>query len=70
MQFIDLTPELILDYRKDKAIVHIYRRFGFLEILYQIWYFIAQYIKFELRHIDNRVTFEKHICTMSENKIL
>lgn len=64
-----LTPELILDYRKDKSYASYFTEdIDFEEFCYGSKTLVAHNIKFELRHINNRVKFENHICTMSENK--
>ena len=64
-----LTPELILDYRKDKSYSSYFSEDEeFLEFCFGSKTLVAHNIKFELRHINNRVKFQNHICTMSENK--
>lgn len=64
-----LTPELILDYRKDKSYASYFSEDeDFVEFCKSTNTLIAHNLKFELRHIDNRVVFENHICTMQENK--
>ncbi len=64
-----LTPELILDYRKDKSYsTYFTEDLDFEEFCMGAKTLIAHNIKFELRHINNRVKFDRHICTMSENK--
>lgn len=64
-----LTPELILDYRKDKSYSSYFTEDeDFEKFCYKSETLIAHNIKFELRHINNRVKFKNHICTMNENK--
>ena len=64
-----LTPELILDYRKDKSYCSYFTEDDdFLEFCSNCDTLVAHNISFELRHIDRKVTFKNHICTMSENK--
>ncbi|MDY3205357.1 MAG: 3'-5' exonuclease [Arcobacter sp.] len=64
-----LTPELILDYRKDKSYSSYFSEDeDFEKFCYKSETLIAHNIKFELRHINNRVKFKNHICTMNENK--
>ena len=64
-----LTPELILDYRKDKFYsLYFTEDEDFEKFCYKSETLIAHNIKFELRHINNRVKFKNHICTMNENK--
>jgi len=64
-----LTPDLILDYRKDKNYSSYFTEDeDFEEFCFGTQTLIAHNIKFELRHINNRVKFENHICTMNENK--
>lgn len=64
-----LTPELILDYRKDKSYCSYFTEDeDFIEFCSSAKTLIAHNITFELRHIDNKVKFKNHICTMKENK--
>ena len=64
-----LTPELILDYRKDKSYCSYFTEDeDFIEFCSSAKTLIAHNISFELRHIDNKVKFKNHICTMKENK--
>lgn len=64
-----LTPDLILDYRKDKNYSSYFTEDeDFEEFCFGTKTLVAHNIKFELRHINNRVKFENHICTMNENK--
>lgn len=64
-----LTPELILDYRKDKSYSSYFSQDDdFFEFCSFSDTLIAHNIKFELRHIDKKVIFKKHICTMDENR--
>jgi DNA polymerase-3 subunit epsilon len=65
-----LTPELILDYRKDKDYVSYFTEDeDFEEFCYKAKTLVAHNINFELRHINNRVKFQNHICTMRENRV-
>lgn len=64
-----LTPELILDYRKDKEYASYFTEDeDFEEFCYGAKTLVAHNINFELRHINNRVKFTNHICTMKENR--
>lgn len=64
-----LTPELILDYRKDKNYSSYFSEDeDFEKFCHESETLIAHNISFELRHINNRVKFKNCICTMSENK--
>ena len=64
-----LTPQLIIDYRKDKDYPSYFNEDeDFERFCYKSDTLVAHNIKFELRHINNRVTFQNHICTMSENR--
>lgn len=64
-----LTPDLILDYRKDKNYSSYFTEdLDFEEFCFGSETLVAHNIKFELRHINNRVRFKNHICTMNENK--
>jgi len=64
-----LTPELILNYKKDKNYSSYFAQdLDFEEFCKNSKVLIAHNIDFELRHIDKRVKFEKYICTMKENK--
>lgn len=64
-----LTPELILDYRKDKNYSSYFKEDEeFYEFCKGCQTLVAHNISFELRHIKNIVSFKKHFCTMKENK--
>lgn len=64
-----LTHELILDYRKDKSYSSYFNEDeDFEKFCYKSETLIAHNIKFELRHINNRIKFKNHICTMSNNR--
>lgn len=66
-----LTPELILDYRQDKDYSSYFSEdLDFEEFCKGCETLVAHNISFELRHINKRVYFPKHICTMKENKHL
>ena len=64
-----LTPELILDYRKDKSYASYFTEDeDFSNFCEDAQTLIAHNISFELRHIDKMASFQKHICTMKDNK--
>ncbi|MGM0518742.1 MAG: exonuclease domain-containing protein [Campylobacterota bacterium] len=64
-----LTPELILEYRKDKSYPSYFSEdLDFEKFCKGANTLIAHNISFELRHINKRVFFQNHICTMKENK--
>lgn len=64
-----LTPELILDYRKDKDYASYFTEDDeFSKFCEDAKTLIAHNITFELRHIDKMASFENHICTMKDNK--
>ncbi len=64
-----LTPELILDYRKDKNYSSYFTEdLDFEEFCEGCDTLVAHNIKFELRHINKRASFKNHICTMTSNK--
>ena len=64
-----LTPELILEYRKDKSYSSYFTEdLDFIEFCCDSKTLIAHNISFELRHIDKMVNFDNHFCTMKENK--
>jgi DNA polymerase-3 subunit epsilon len=64
-----LTPELILNYRKDKEYAsHFTEDLDFVEFCDDCETLVAHNISFELRHLDRMVKFENHFCTMKENK--
>ena len=64
-----LTPELILDYRKDKSYSSYFSEdLDFEEFCKGTQTLIAHNINFELRHINSRYKFDNHICTMALNK--
>lgn len=64
-----LTPELILDYRKDKSYSSYFTEdLDFIEFCKGANTLVAHNISFELRHLDKMVEFENHFCTMKENK--
>ncbi|MGA1931341.1 exonuclease domain-containing protein [Arcobacter sp. YIC-464] len=66
-----LTPDLIMDYRKDKEYPAYFNEDEeFKEFCYSAKTLVAHNISFELRHIDKLARFENHICTMKENKHL
>lgn len=66
-----LTPELILDYRKDKTYSSYFSEDkDFENFCKNSETLIAHNIKFELRHINKRVQFKKYFCTMEKNKNL
>ncbi len=64
-----LTPELIMDYRKDKNYSSYFTEdLDFEEFCADSHTLVAHNIAFELRHINNRIKFKNHFCTMSENR--
>ena len=64
-----LTPELILEYRKDKSYSSYFTEdLDFEKFCQDAKTLVAHNINFELKHIDKRVTFENHICTMRQNR--
>ncbi|MEA3499127.1 MAG: 3'-5' exonuclease [Campylobacterota bacterium] len=64
-----LTPEAILEYRKDKSYSSYFSEdFDFVEFCKGCKTLVAHNISFELRHLDGLVSFENHFCTMKENK--
>lgn len=66
-----LNFDLILDYRKDKSYSSYFTQdLDFEAFCKGCETLVAHNINFELRHINNRVSFKKHICTMKENKSL
>ncbi len=66
-----LTPELILDYRKDKSYSSYFSEdLDFEKFCKEAKTLVAHNISFELRHINKRVYFQNHICTMKENKYM
>lgn len=66
-----LTPELIMDYRKDKTYSSYFSEdLDFEEFCKGSSTLVAHNISFELRHINSRVIFQNHICTMQKSKNL
>lgn len=64
-----LTPELIMDYRKDKNYSSYFNEdLDFVEFCKDVKTLIAHNINFELRHLRNIVTFSEHFCTMKSNR--
>ena len=64
-----LTPEKILEYRKDKSYASYFSEDDdFVEFCKGAKTLVAHNITFELRHLDKMASFENHICTMKENK--
>lgn len=64
-----LTPELILEYRKDKSYASYFSEDeDFVEFCKDAKTLIAHNITFELRHLNKQVSFENYICTMKYNK--
>ena len=64
-----LTPELILEHRKDKTYSSYFKEdLEFIEFCNDSETLIAHNISFELRHLDKMVSFDNHFCTMKENK--
>lgn len=66
-----LTPELILDYRKDKTYASYFREDeDFIEFCKGVTTLVAHNINFEQRHLKNHISFSNYICTMKEHKYL
>lgn len=64
-----LTPEKILVHRKNATYSSYFKEDeDFVEFCKNTNVLIAHNISFELRHLGNLTTFEKHFCTMKENK--
>lgn len=64
-----LTPELILQYRENKSYSSYFSEdLDFREFCQESDTLIAHNINFELRHLNNKVLFENHFCTMKHNK--
>ena len=64
-----LTPELILEHRKDKTYSSYFKEdLEFIEFCNDSETLIAHNISFELRHLDKMVSFDNHFCTMKVNK--
>lgn len=66
-----LTPELILEYRKDKTYASYFSEDDdFIEFCRDSQTLVAHNISFELKHINSMTSFAKHICTMKDNKTI
>jgi len=64
-----LTPEMIMEYRKDKThSVYFKEDLDFVEFCKGVKTLVAHNISFELRHLYKIVKFEQHFCTMKENR--
>ncbi|NQY25327.1 MAG: 3'-5' exonuclease [Campylobacteraceae bacterium] len=64
-----LTPEKILKHRADSSYSSYFSEDeDFVNFCKNTQVLIAHNISFELRHLKNIVSFEKHFCTMKENK--
>ncbi|PHO09839.1 DNA polymerase III subunit epsilon [Malaciobacter canalis] len=64
-----LTPEMIMEYRKDKDYSSYFTEDeDFYEFCENSDTLIAHNISFELRHLNKKVYFQNQICTMKENK--
>ena len=64
-----LTPELILEHREGKSYsAYFSQDEDFVDFCKDVKVLVAHNISFELRHLDRMVKFEKHFCTMKENK--
>ncbi len=64
-----LTPEMIMEYRKDKThSVYFKEDLDFVEFCKGVKTLVAHNISFELRHLYKIVEFKNHICTMKENR--
>jgi len=66
-----LTPELILEHRnKQDTTYSTYFKedLDFIEFCKDTTTLVAHNISFELRHLRGLLSFDKHFCTMKENK--
>ncbi len=66
-----LTPELILNHRNKQDIKYssyFKEDLDFIEFCKDSHTLVAHNISFELRHLRGLIEFEKHFCTMKENK--
>ncbi len=66
-----LTPELILEHRNKQEIKYssyFKEDLDFVEFCKGATTLVAHNISFELRHLRGLIEFEKHYCTMKENK--
>jgi len=64
-----LTPELILKHREGSSYSsHFAQDEDFITFCKDVKVLVAHNIAFELRHLDRMVKFEKHFCTMKQNK--
>ena len=66
-----LTPELILEHRAKHNVTYssyFKEDLDFIEFCKHSTTLIAHNISFELRHLRGLIQFEKHFCTMKENK--
>ena len=64
-----LTPELILEHREGSSYSSYFKEDeDFVEFCKDANTLVAHNITFELRHLDKMVNFDKHFCTMKENK--
>jgi DNA polymerase-3 subunit epsilon len=66
-----LTPELILEHRnrsEEKYSSYFKEDEDFVTFCASAKTLVAHNISFELKHIEGMVEFEKHFCTMKENK--
>jgi len=64
-----LSPELILEHRDGSSYSSYFAQDeDFIEFCQGSKTLVAHNITFELRHLDKMVRFDKHFCTMKENK--
>ena len=66
-----LTPEIILAHRNKQEVKYssyFKEDLDFIEFCKGVTTLVAHNISFELRHLGGLVEFNKHICTMKENK--
>jgi len=64
-----LSPERLKKLRKDVSYVEYFEDDAdFVDFCKNTTTLVAHNISFELRHIGKLLTFEKHFCTMKENK--
>jgi DNA polymerase-3 subunit epsilon len=66
-----ITPEMVLQYRKEKNLNHsVYFKedLDFVKFCKGVTTLVAHNISFELRHLYKIVEFKNHFCTMKENR--
>lgn len=66
-----ITPEMVLQYRRDKNLNHsVYFKedLDFVKFCKGAKTLVAHNISFELRHLYKIIEFKNHFCTMKENR--